>query len=301
MCSPTSRKERGFMLGFSEHYNTKIKTYPTGKRLVIFSSRAIFSPRQEELDIVPEFYDVNDILEEYGSEASEEVLTSTEQELDAEEQTPDPFNLHRSVVRAKERIFDIAFCNDWSYFLTITYDDEKINSRNVKEVMKQLASWLHNQSVRNDLRYILIPEYHQSGRIHLHGLINDALEVVDSGTRTVQGFDKPLRLSTIRSLGLVGKVKDVVYNVPSWKYGFSTAVKIHGDQGALATYVTKYMTKASTKIFGKYYWSSSDLTREPKITYTSTTDYQEIDLPEYTIPKIGVGLKYKSELSFQKD
>lgn len=95
--------------------------------------------------------------------------------------------------------------------------------------MKKLSTWLNDRSKRDGLTYMIIPEYHKSGRVHMHGLINDALDVMDSGTRTVKGFDKPVKLATIRSMGLSKNVQDIVYNVPAWKYGFSTAVKVHGD------------------------------------------------------------------------
>lgn len=43
-----------------------------------------------------------------------------------QEKQPDIADIRRSMARAKARIFDIAFCNDWSYFLTITWDDSII-------------------------------------------------------------------------------------------------------------------------------------------------------------------------------
>ena len=274
-----------------DFFNKKIKTYPNGKRIVIYCNKSIFSPQKDEEDGATEFafFDSDNIVDDNDSENEE-----------AQEKQPDISDIRRSMARAKARIFDIAFCNDWSYFLTITWDDSIIDSHNVKDVMKKLSTWLNDRSKRDGLTYMIIPEYHKSGRVHMHGLINDALDVTDSGARTVKGFDKPVKLSTIRSMGLSKNVQDIVYNVPAWKYGFSTAVKVHGDPGALATYVTKYMTKATTKIFGKYYWSSAGLIREPEISYGFFPWFDSICLEEFCVPDTDIRLKYRTEMTFER-
>lgn len=281
-------------------FNQKIKTYPNGKRIIIYCNKPIFSPKKDEEDGATEFAfdNVDDVNIDDDSENENE---KEDEKEDEKEKQPDIVNICRSMARAKARIFDIAFCNDWSYFLTITWDDSVIDSRNVREVMKKLSAWLNDRSKRDGLIYMIIPEYHKSGRIHMHGLINDALAVVDSGTRTVKGFDKPVKLSTIRAMGLSKDVQDIVYNVPAWKYGFSTAVKIHGDPGALATYVTKYMTKATTKVFGKYYWSSADLVREPEISYGSVPWFDSIRLDEFCVPNTDIRLKYRTDMFISRD
>ena len=59
-----------------------------------------------------------------------------------------------------------------------------------------------------------------------------------------------------------------VYNVTDWKYGFTTALPLYGDRGAVATYVAKYLEKDLCKIGGRLYLHSQNLA-EPKVDYMS--------------------------------
>ena len=296
---------RDFSTTYSDtpNFNTKIKVYPNGKTVTYYCNSSIFrkpSETEEKFnESFDEFLDLLGVNDESELEKEKRMLLL---ELLAEaekDETNKEKNIERCIRRAKDRIFDIAFCNDWKYFVTLTINDEKINALNVKEVMKKLNKFLNNMQQRHGLSYIIIPEYHESGRVHCHGLINDALKVEDSGTRGVKGYTAPLKLSTIKSKGLTRDITHIVYNLPQWTYGFSTAVPVYGDGGALATYVTKYMTKATTKIFGKYYWSSRDLKREPKIEYCNT-DYQSLNLEEFRIPNTSIMLKYETKVDFVK-
>lgn len=281
------------------NFNTKIKTYPNGKKVVYYCNSTIFRKPSEEDEKWNEVLDdILDLLDTNDTSEADMLLRELLGQADKDELSEK--NIARCIRRAKDRIFDIAFCNDWKYFITLTIDDKKINAFNVKDVMKKLNKFLNNMQQRHGLSYIIIPEYHESGRVHCHGLINDALKVEDSGTRGVKGYSAPLKLSTIKAKGLMRDITHIVYNLPQWTYGFSTAVPVYGDGGALATYVTKYMTKATTKIFGKYYWSSRDLVREPKIEYKNT-QYQDIDLQEFRIPNTSIKLKYESRVDFTKE
>ncbi len=177
-----------------------------------------------------------------------------------------------NIRRMAEAVHDIILLNeDLRYFFTLTINPEDIDSTDPMVVGKKVNRWLWNQTQRKGLKYILLPEYHpEKGdkKIHFHGLINDVFNLVDSGTRTVKGFTKPVKTSTIKRLGIPeNRIKSVVYNVPEWKHGFTTAIEVYGSRLAIAKYVTKYVTKAdaqdNAKIFGKYYWSSRSCIRTP--------------------------------------
>ena len=177
-----------------------------------------------------------------------------------------------NIRRMAEAVHDIILLNeDLKYFFTLTINPEDFDSSDPMVVGKKVNRWLWNQTQRKGLKYILLPEYHpEKGdkKIHFHGLINDVFNLVDSGTRTVKGFTKPVKTSTIKRLGIPeSRIKQIVYNVPEWKHGFTTAIEVYGSRLAIAKYVTKYVTKAdakdNAKIFGKYYWSSRSCIRTP--------------------------------------
>lgn len=168
--------------------------------------------------------------------------------------------------RAKERVFDIVMLNTWKYFVTLTIDPKENDSSDVALVRKKLRNWLNNMQKRKGLEYVLIPEYHKDGeKIHAHLLINDSnLTFVDSGNVSVPGFSKPIKIETANKYGIPLDQRKTVYNIPEWKYGWTTAIKYYGANNLRAAiYITKYITKDSDLIFGKYFWSSKGITRTP--------------------------------------
>ncbi len=178
--------------------------------------------------------------------------------------------------RARDKCFDIARLNDWKYFITVTFKGSKFEFDDPEVVMKKIRSYLMHKVQRNGMKYLLIPERHKKGGIHCHALVND-IDVVDSGTVLVEGYPKPIKRETALKRG--STIKQTVYNIPSWKYGFSTAIEIDNST-AFAYYVTKYITKGNKKIFGKYYWSSRNCIREPQIIYHNS-DFDHITRSEF--------------------
>jgi hypothetical protein len=118
-------------------------------------------------------------------------------------------------------------------------------------------------SKRKGLKALIIPEYHKDGAIHFHGLINDSLDMVHSGTYKVEGSKSPVRESTLKRKGLStssGSVRPV-YNVKNYKLGYSTAVALDGNTTAVSFYMTKYCTKELQKMFGSYYMAVGKINR----------------------------------------
>lgn len=186
--------------------------------------------------------------------------------------------------KSKDTIFDLVMCNEWSYFFTGTIDSKKYDSKNASALKPKLRKWFENMVNRYHISYICIFEYHKKGGIHLHGLIHEnplfPLRLVDSGTKSYYGFKKPMRDSTAIKHGLDVSKGHIVYNLSTWKFGFSTAIRCYGSQNSLSSYMTKYITKSNVKIMGRYFWHSRDLKR-PQITYINTPDYDNLPIPTY--------------------
>lgn len=257
-------------------YNTKVKVYGDGKTRTTHCKSKVFgvpiSERRRKFGGIE--IDENAGVISIG-EAPSYPLPELEPIEGQEEKAPR--DRDDNVRRANERIYDIFQLNEavWAYFVTVTFDPRQVNHHNAREVMHKLGKWLNNQNVRKGLQYLLIPEYHKNGGIHSHVVINDTLKVVDSGTRIVEGYDKPMKLTTIRSKGLTSRIRAIVYNLPEWPYGFSTAVRIdksHDGVARIANYLTKYITKDTEKIFGKRYWFSRGLKTYPDVILRNTED-----------------------------
>lgn len=199
-----------------------------------------------------------------------------------------------NIKRACDKIYDIVAMNEWDYFFTGTLGDTSFNPRESQEVLKPVQKWLNNQSVRKGLKYVLVPEFQpKSGKIHFHGFISGNIRVKDSGTRIVKGYNKPVSLDMCKKLGIDTEGLQVVYNLPDWKYGFTTAVKAYNGAQACARYIMKYITKDSKKIFGHYYWASKkNLVREVDNWIFEDVDYDSILARSYSIPHTSDKYKY---------
>ena len=190
---------------------------------------------------------------------------------------PDKKNVVGSIRRARDKIFDLIYLNEFQYFATFTFNPKKTDSFSVEEVMVKVKKWLDNHQRRNSLKYIMVPEHHKSGRIHLHMLYSGDLKLKSSGKWTKQG--KP------------------IYNCTSWRYGFSTVIPCDQHRAKLAFYVSKYVTKDVKKIFGKYYYSSQGLKRECPIEYTDRA-YSEIQSDPVYVESLDIRFKYDSSIVF---
>lgn len=227
----------------SIRHNGQIKRYPDGSAAVMVFDRSIVRERGFEAAGAP------------GRTEAETAEEKPKQQTDAE-------NIARSKRRARAAVLDLARATDFEYFVTLTVDPAKIDRYDAEEVFRHLHPWLDNQVRRKGLSYVLVPEYHKDGAVHFHALFNDALTVVDSGTITTDGGGKPKRpRSKAQRAAWLAAGGHVVYNLPAWSWGFTTAIRLYGDREAAIGYVVKYISKSDAKIGGRWYYSGGDLKR----------------------------------------
>lgn len=152
-------------------------------------------------------------------------------------------NIDRSMRRIKEQIYNAVHNNPWEFFMTVTFNGEKVDRYNWEEIRKKHAKMLNNLKQRKcpNLQYIFVPELHKDGAIHFHALVMglDGLTLLNSGKKD--------------------KYKRVIYNVSEFNLGFNTLTRI-ADPSKAGTYITKYITKDMyTGLKGKRYWISRGL------------------------------------------
>ena len=63
----------------------------------------------------------------------------------------------------------------------------------------------------------------------------------------------------------------MVYNIPGWTRGYSTAIELYGDYQSAVAYVCKYIGKERCKIGGRWYYGGGDL-RKAQVEYQNS-DY----------------------------
>jgi len=161
--------------------------------------------------------------------------------------TSTPVQLLDSLRRTKTRLSDIVISNRFDLFCTFTFATDR---QDIGRCKSRMSHWLNNQYKRTGkFQYLIVPEFHKDGKsIHFHALFKDYKgELTDSGHKRSDG--RP------------------VYNLPNYKFGFSTATLID-DEGVpkVSSYIKKYITKDMPQFNNKKrYWCSHDLIRPKKI------------------------------------
>ena len=299
-----------------ERYNTKIKCYKDGSYTAIYTNTGVFLPKNEI--IISEDEEARKgqaalgrMLSEQKKEKAERLYREfknsdreiakqyvegyeRQQELNAERCRSD------NMKRAIDKVYDIAFQNDWSFFITCTIKpNEDFDRDNPQEVYEKLRHWLKNNVSRNGLQYLIIPEYHpeKNEGIHFHGLVNDVLPRADSGRTLFNG--KAWRTEDLKAKGFYKDSLKTIYNLSTWKYGYTTAIPVSGSPARLACYITKYITKDCKKIFGKYYLSSRNIRRDVDTIICNSDKFSELKFEP--IQKFGLQMKYESDFKFSEN
>ena len=130
-----------------------------------------------------------------------------------------------SLSRTKRNIREIALCNDFEYFTTLTIDSNMADRYTLDIVQDRLKKILKKIKRKNkDFRYIFITEKHKDGAFHFHGLIgglsSDNFIINDNGYLSCPYFSNYL--------------------------GFNSFSKIK-DYTKCCNYITKYITKECIK------------------------------------------------------
>ena len=173
----------------------------------------------------------------------------------------------RSMRRARANLRRLALANEFRYFVTLTLDDRQVDRYDPKAIMRKVNRWLDNSVRRNGLNYILVPELHRDGAIHFHGFFaGSGLAVADSGTIRRPGDKKPRKpRSKKQREEWLAEGGQIVYNLPQWGLGFSTALELRGEYPQAVSYVCKYIGKQECqRPMGRWYYSGGSLAAPAK-------------------------------------
>ena len=162
-----------------------------------------------------------------------------------------PESERRSVRRARVAIVDLALCNSFDYFGTLTIDDKKHNVLDVAAVTNKLRASLHSYSlISAQFKYIVVPEYgSKNNRLHFHFLFK--------GVRSADLFYNEY-----------GKLD---FSYFKDRFGFVQITKIkksRADIERTAKYCAKYMSKDNVQINGHRYFRSKGLKMPNKTVFS---------------------------------
>lgn len=160
-------------------------------------------------------------------------------------------SLNESIRRSKVKLYDYALSNNWEWFFTLTLRKEKVDRYDYDACVNALKNFLDR--IRRkcpDLKYLFVPEQHEDGAYHFHGLVSGCDNLDFKKTNIVRN----------------GKA---VYNVLDYKLGFSEATKVQ-DTFKASGYICKYVTKTLCESLKnrKRYWASRNLHLPARTTMT---------------------------------
>lgn len=173
--------------------------------------------------------------------------------------------LPKNVYRARNVIYELAYCNQWDWFFTGTIDGGKHDRTNLDTYRKKFSQMIRNYNRENylNIKYLIVPELHEDRKNwHVHGFLSGL--PVD--------YLKRFQLGDKMSSYIARKVKKgkELYNWERYQksFGFCDLEPIASHDGA-CKYVTKYISKAldrSVSDIGKHlFYASHGLERRQRV------------------------------------
>ena len=204
-----------------------------------------------------------------------------------------------SVNRTVNQIYSIARSNKWEYFVTLTINPEILDNTDYKLICEKLNIWTNNLRKRYapNLKYLFVPELHKDkSKWHFHGLFSDIgkMPLVFSGKVCIGKYiydyvRKPYATK--------------IYNVPLWKYGYSTVTLIR-DSSKAGSYIAKYITKDVSHILQNQHRFMASQNIEKPVEQVYNIDFSDLEnvykgyleqinyISDVKIPKAGQEILY---------
>ena len=230
--------------------------------------------------------------------------------LTNEENDEEKDYLEKSINRTKTKISDYVLCNNFTHFVTFTFDpsNSKVkneeNRKDLRKMSKLLMTWINSEQINHfrlhghRFKYLIVPERHKNNAWHFHAIFEDY-------KNDIQDFysskNKYLTVDEIRSKNK--KPKNQRGFLPRYKLGRSEIAPIK-DKTKMSNYIKKYITKdLINEKYKKRYWCSKNL-KTPEIieniVESSTTISKEYLLKEYDYHKIYIIPKDSEYFRFLK-
>ena len=192
--------------------------------------------------------------------------------------------LDNSLSRSRASVLELALCNPWKWFVTLTIDPKNFPRNNLSFFYKSFTQWLRDRRKKGfSCAYLLVPELHEDKENwHLHGFLNgDFSDLIP--------FSK-VDFRVKRSL-----IDGGFYNWPSYqsKFGFCSFGLIRSPVRS-AFYISKYITKDHDRLVSSLganvYYCSRGLNRSIKQSeiYGSSSFLDGFLTSDYDFCKVGM-------------
>lgn len=209
------------------------------------------------------------------------------------------FKLDENIQRAKNAIFEYAFCNPWDWFFTGTLDPKKYDRTNLEKFHKDLTKWFSNYGrIHNvQIKFLLVPELHTDGiSWHIHGFLRGL----------PKEHLKQFVVGDVMGKALAEKVKkgDLVYNWLPYakKFGFCDLEPIRNAE-AVSKYIMKYINKnlamSVKELNAHLYYHSRGLNKAEVIKKEQWLQPSLLHMRTNIVPYLGLTIRKSSCKSFR--
>lgn len=178
--------------------------------------------------------------------------------------------LDNNLSRVKSTVKDLAMCNDWEWWCTLTIDKSKHDRGNLKAYRKAFCKWVTGINRRCKktgevpIRYLLVAEKHEDGNWHMHGFMNGMQ------ADQLRNFTLAEKLPVFIREALKDGRELYDWSAYREQFGFISLERIRCQERA-ASYIIKYVTKdvqRSVTELGEHAYVASQGLKRPKIVKT---------------------------------
>lgn len=187
--------------------------------------------------------------------------------------------LSNNLSRSRSRVFELAMCNQWRLFVTLTLDPNKYDRTDLQKFVKDFGQFIRDYRKKHgvDVKYLLVPERHKDGSWHMHGfLLGLPVEhLLEFTTADHLPYNLLERLQA-------GK-RVFTWSEYARRFGYAV-VELVENHEATSKYITKYITKEAmytiTTLNAHMFYASKGLQGSELVCKDVLTS--GIDKPDYS-------------------
>ena len=188
----------------------------------------------------------------------------------SEKNTINDEKLENNLIRAKSKIYELSYCNNFEYFVTFTLSPDKNDRYDLNKSNERIDQFLRYHGKKTGIKFekLLIPEMHEDEAWHFHGLLTgipfEELELFTLKDKLPYKLRKRIRAG------------EKLYNWLPYanKFGHVVISPVRSKE-AISNYITKYINKnimRSVKEMGAHTYYPSQGLKKSKLIYDNIYD-----------------------------
>lgn len=180
--------------------------------------------------------------------------------------------LFKNVIRSKIKLQRLVKCNekDFKTFITLTFKDNITDLSQAYKIFRRFI--IRTSKLQNNFKWVCVPEFQKSGRVHYHLITNIDLDNTDLIYKQQEEDKIYYHIKTWSKL---------IKNNQEYSLGFDCVELVKDKDGndtkKLCGYIAKYMSKSYIDdcFYNKNRYYSSQNLIQPYDIFIDTTDIQD--------------------------